>query len=133
MPSGFDFDELRDFEATIDEAPEKIRGFVPKALEFAARETKDAWRDAARGPSGRHARAYPASIDYDTDQNTVFGVDVWRAEIGPNLGRAQGALGILDEAPGGVTAAPQGAGRKAAKVAEEELAKGLAKAAEDAL
>lgn len=128
--SDFDFSEVMEFARDLGEVPRAVIPNARKAVEVAARATDDAWTEAAKGPSGRHARNYPAAVDYDLELNTD---GVIAAEVGPNLGRSQGALGFLDEGGGGVTAAPQRAGRKAAKVAEKELEIGLTKAVGEGL
>lgn len=123
-----DFSELNDFSQDIGEVSRQLIPNVRKGVEFAAHAAKDEWRSAARGPSGRHAKKYPTSIDYEMKLNTNGSIG---AEIGPNLGRGQGSLGFLEDGGGGVAAKPQHAGRKAAKKAEEELEIGLLKAVKD--
>lgn len=54
---------------------------------------KNGWRANAAATAGRHARLYPGSISYD--QFSYPGGA--RAEIGPDKGRPQGALGNLLE------------------------------------
>ncbi len=102
---------------------------VGPALGRTSQLAKESWRDAAKGPSGGHARAYPYSIDYDV----TGGFPRWEAEVGPNLGRAQGALGILEDAPGGVAAAPQSARPRVVKAVEKDFERGLDRAVADAL
>ena len=80
------------------------------AIEVTARNVKDTWRDNAKGMP--HAPAFPFSITYDVgvgwDQSVGQAVEsvvsgsissargtTLRAEIGPDKGRAQGALGNL--------------------------------------
>lgn len=102
---------------------------VKKALEGTAFKMKESWQSAAKGPSGGHASAYPSSIDYDVRTRFTH----WEAEIGPNLGRKQGALGILEEAPGGVAAAPQNVRAGVVKANEGDFEKGMDDAVDDAL
>jgi hypothetical protein len=87
---------------------------------------KDDWRKGAKrtGLAG-----YAASIDYDMklDTDGVIG-----AEVGPNLDKPQGSFGLVEDAPGDVRSAPQHAGRSAAKNAEADFIRGIAKAGEDA-
>lgn len=130
MSDDFDFSEVVEFARDLGEVPRSVIPNARKAVEFAARATDDAWTDAAKGPSGKHARRYPTAIDYDLELNTD---GVIAAEVGPSLGRAQGSLGFLDEGGEGVRAAPQRAGRKAAKVADKELEIGLTKAVGEGL
>jgi hypothetical protein len=58
-----------------------------------ALNVKNDWRANATSSAGRHARLYPASIGYDVTQEP----DGASAEIGPDKGRPQGALGNLLE------------------------------------
>jgi hypothetical protein len=51
------------------------------------------WRVNARASSGRHAPYYPSSISFDVRRLGP----VTEAEIGPDKGRRQGALGNLLE------------------------------------
>lgn len=50
-------------------------------------------RAQALAPKGPHTPAYASSITYDM----VYGLTEIRAEIGPDKGRAQGALGNIFE------------------------------------
>jgi hypothetical protein len=77
----------RDIRRAILRHPDKVRS----ALQFSAHEIKqDARRRIDGHPSAVH---YPNSIDYDVDR-TVLG---FRAEIGPDKARTQGALGNILE------------------------------------
>ncbi|NUP36020.1 MAG: hypothetical protein HOY76_03095 [Streptomyces sp.] len=58
-----------------------------------ALNVKNGWRANAVASSGRHARMYPASISYDMRPHPTGA----SAEIGPDKGRPQGALGNLLE------------------------------------
>jgi hypothetical protein len=126
----FDFSELNQLSADLGEAPVKMIPLVRKAVEITARNIKDDWQEGAAKASGQHARLFPKSIDYDMGLDADGAIT---AEIGPNLGRVQGSLGILEDAPGGVMSRPQNAGRKAAKKNEQDFMDGLAKAAEEAI
>lgn len=133
MSIHFDFTEVDALHASFGDVPAKTVRSVRQAVEISARNVKDDWRGAARGLSGGHARAYPFSITYDVDRTAVFGVDVIRAEIGPELGRKQAGLGILEDAPGGVKAAPQHAARLAMRANENDFIRGVLLAAADPL
>lgn len=124
----FDFSELVQFTKDIGDVPAATISNVRKAVEYAARETKDTWREAAAPRAGKSLRFYPMSVDYDMDLDTDGQI---AAEVGPNLAKKQGRFGMVEEAPGGVRSAPFGAGRKAAKVAEEQLEIGISKAVEE--
>lgn len=123
---------MSDLDALIRDLgkpPVYVGPAVKKALEVTAFKMKDSWRDAASGPSGSHASAYPSAIDYDVRTR----VSKWEAEIGPSLGRKQGALGILEEAPGGVSAAPQNVRSGVVSENEADFERGMDMAAQEAL
>jgi hypothetical protein len=121
--SYFDTSDVIRFSHDLGAASGRVVANARRALEVTARHMKEDAAENAKGRSGGHAKRYPSSIDYD-----MFGL---RAEIGPNLGRAQGGLGILEDAPGGVRAAPQGALRRAAEANLDDFERGMARAAED--
>jgi hypothetical protein len=77
------------FERNIPEAERGMAAVVARG----ALNVKNGWRDNAIASSGRHARLYPYSISYDV-QPFPGGA---QAEIGPDKGRPQGALGNLLE------------------------------------
>lgn len=77
------------FERNI---PEAERGMVA-AVTRGALNVKNGWRDNAIATSGKHARAYPYSVSYDV--KPIPGGA--QAEIGPDKGKKQGALGNLLE------------------------------------
>lgn len=121
--------DLDALQRDLGKVPVYVGPEVKKALEVTARGTKEGWRNIAAAASGGHAKAYPFSVDYDV--RTRF--SHWEAEIGPNLGSRQGALGILEDASGGVAAAPQKARPRLMKSSERDFEKGLDKARDDAL
>lgn len=122
-----DFSELMTLAADLGAAPTKAIPNIRKAVEVTARNVKDDW---AKGAKRTGLRGYAASIDYDMKLDTDGSIG---AEIGPNLGRAQGMFGLVEDAPGGVRSAPQHAGRKAAKANEADFIEGLSKAIGDIL
>jgi len=122
-----DFSDLVAFEVELGDLPRETITNVRKGIEVAARATKDEMRGVSRGASGRHAKRYPSAMDYELGLKSDGEIT---AEVGPKIG-GQGSLGFLDEAPGGVTAAPQHAARAAAKVAEKELIIGVLKALDE--
>jgi hypothetical protein len=79
-----------------------------------------------------HAPAFPYSITYDIKGGNGLRGSQIDAEIGPDKGRAQGALGNLIEF-GSVHNPPQGLGHGALQREQEDFVKGLEKANEDAL
>lgn len=120
-----DFREIFELADDISDAPARTRPFARKAVEFTARNVKDDWRKGARrtGLGG-----YAASVDYDITMGMSSTIE---AEIGPNLGKKQGALGLVEDAPGGVRSAPQHAGRDALDKNLEDFYEGLEKAVAD--
>ena len=123
----FDFSELNTLAADLGAAPVKVIPFARKAVEVTARNVKDAWRKEAKR---KGLKRYSTAIDYDMKLKTDGMIG---AEIGPNLGKAQGTFGFVEDAPGGVKSSPQHAGRNAAKSNEADFEKGLLQAGEDAL
>ncbi len=116
--------------------PQHAGRFVESALKGTAHKMKESWQAEAKGPSGRHASAYPSQIDYDTQGSFPS----FTAEIGPTppgrTGRGnghQGSLGILEEAPGGVAAAPQNVRPKVIQANEADFERGMDRATDDAL
>lgn len=127
-------DDLADLIRDFGKVPGNLGPHVRTALERSARGTKDGWRNIAAAASRGHAKGYPATIDYDVRTKLSH----WEAEIGPNLKRYGGrgmqpSLGILEDAPGGVAAAPQKARPRLLKSGEKYFERGMDRAADDAL
>jgi len=123
----FDFSELNTLAADLGDAPVKLIPFARKAVEVTARNIKD---DARKTAKRRGLQKYAASIDYDMQLDTDGMIG---ADIGPNLEKAQGTFGFVEDAAGGVRSTPQHALRNAAKANEADFEKGLLQAGEDAL
>lgn len=123
-------DDLDRLVHDLGEFPKHAGRFVESALKGTAQGMKEDWQDLAKGPSGGHAKRYPTSIDYDI---TTSEFPQYSAEVGPNLGRTQGPLGILEEANGGVKAAPQNLRANVVRANETDFVRGMEKAREDAL
>lgn len=88
----FDAVGLSELHADLTGAPFKVRAAARGVVEMGAANIK---RDAAQFASGlSHAPLYPRSISYDV---TEAGIGEVEAEIGPDKGRPQGALGNLLE------------------------------------
>lgn len=86
-----DASELRALTADLRDAEVKTPQAVWKVVEKGALNIKN---DARRAASGlAHAPAYPFSIGYDVK----VGVGGTEAEIGPDKGMTQGALGNILE------------------------------------
>jgi hypothetical protein len=128
----FDFSELATLAAVIEGAPEAAIPKIRQAIEVTARHVKDDWRDDARRQNRGSARYYAGAIDYDMKLDTDGEIG---AEVGPKPGGrwAQGSLGILEDAPGGVGARPQKSGQKAARKNEDDFQRGLERAVADVL
>lgn len=127
-------DDLGVLEADLREVAMEAGPNLEKAIEVTARNIKDDWAEGAqvrRGPG--FSKRYASSIDYDMLSATVFGQGAIEAEIGPNLRKAGGAAGFLEDAPGGVLSPPQHAGRDALEKNQQDFADGIAKAVIDTL
>lgn len=113
-----DFSELYKLVADLSQAPEAANRNIGKAMQVTAHEIRDDWRQGAErtGLTG-----YAAAIDYDLN----FPGGAIEAEIGPNLDRPQGPLGLVEDANGGVRSAPQHAGRDAMEANEPDFYRGL--------
>lgn len=121
----FGLNELRaDLGAAITRAPVNVR----KAVEVTARRIKDDARSRAAG-IGPHAKSYPRSITYDVLYAGSFLV---QAEIGPDKGGPQGALGNLLEF-GSVHNAPRPHLAPALAANEADFEHGIALATVEAL
>ncbi|MCS3426747.1 hypothetical protein [Leucobacter aridicollis] len=125
-----DWREFSELARDLGEVPEKSGKNIRKAVEVSARKVKDHWRDEAKGMI--HAPAFPFSVSYDLNGFYGFGVSVLSAEIGPDKGSRQGALGNLIEF-GSRNNAPQGIGQAALHANEADFEHGLALAVDDAL
>ena len=124
----FDFSDVMNLVADLGNVSHKAIPLVRKAVEVTARNVKDDWKPEAK-VSGS-AKRYPSSIDYAMKLDADGSIG---AEIGPNLDRPGGGWGFLEDAPGGVLASPQHAGRKAAAKNVADFEKGILMAGEDAL
>lgn len=125
-----DFDELLELAADLTSAPKEVAPFVKQALKGTAMEVKKGWSERAKIARGEgYSAAYASSIDFD-EKDTEVGPEV---EIGPNLGKAGGSAGFLEDAPGGVLAPPLHAGRDALEAAEPDFVRGLENALADGL
>ncbi|MFJ2579965.1 hypothetical protein [Kitasatospora aureofaciens] len=82
---------LREVVTALESSPALLRTGIRKAVTVTARAVRDDARSRIAGH--RYLPRYPASITYDV-KTTPTGV---QAEIGPDKGRPQGALGNLIE------------------------------------
>lgn len=125
-----DWREFEELARDLESVPEKAGKYIRKAVQVSATKVKEHWRDQAKGLA--HAPAFPSSITYDLKGFQGFGVSVLSAEIGPEKGLRQGALGNLIEF-GSRNNAPQGLGQAALHANEEDFVHGLDMAVDDAM
>jgi hypothetical protein len=117
-----DFSELAELAADLSAVPAEANRNIKKAIEVTARSVRDDWRQGAEVGSGDgYSERYASSIFYDLK----YPGGAIEAEIGPELGRPGGSAGFLEDAPGGVQASPQHAGRDALEANEEDFIRGL--------
>lgn len=121
MSIEFDFTEVDALAADLGEVPARAKVNVRKAVEVTSRGIKDDWRNVSKGLSGRHAKGFPSTINYDIEvvSDGVIG------EIGPDLGRKQGSLGFLEEGVGSQNTSGQNAMPLAVKANENDFLQGL--------
>lgn len=120
----FDFSEIDALAVEIEGAAPAVGKNVEKALGIAALKGKRTWAVQAKRKSRKgHLKAYPYSVDYDNVK--VVSSGVLETAVGPNLDRNQGALGIVEDAPGGVRGTPQRNRDEVEKVVEADLVKGI--------
>lgn len=125
----FDFGEMNTLAADLGDAGVKVIPFTRKAVEVTARYIKDDWRDEAKKINSVLNR-YPSSVDYDMELDTD---GLIAAEIGPNLGKAMGSFGFVEEASGDIRSAPQRNVDRALRNNLADFEKGILQAGEDAL
>ncbi|MFN4000870.1 hypothetical protein [Microcella sp.] len=130
MSIEFDFSQLDQMSANLDDAPTVAGPYLRKAVEVSARTLKDKWAAKLEGePRMKHAHR---SITYDISVFRGFGVSILEAEVGAERGRLQAPLVVINEfgAPGNNTA-PRGYGSGALQETEPDFERGLSKALED--
>ncbi|MFR9796631.1 hypothetical protein ACL02U_12105 [Streptomyces sp. MS06] len=88
-----DVSQVQRLSRDLYRAGPQVQVRVRAVVERGAVNVKRDWRANAAASAGRHARLYPASISYDMRHFTGGAI----AEIGPDKGRPQGALGNLLE------------------------------------
>lgn len=136
-------DDLNRLAADLAVAPREAWPFIGKAVEVAARNVKDDWAEGLGGArnSGSAFKHVGGSVDYSI---SVAGANAAmsalmggggtgiEAEIGPNLGRPQGAFaGWFEEGQANIPALHPG--QAALKANEADFERGLARAVEDGL
>jgi hypothetical protein len=129
-----DFSSMLRLGADIGRVTAKTVVNVEKAVEVTSRAIKDDWAESAAQNNPEHAKRYGKAVDYDITKhgeqvgNVGIVTSQIEGEIGPNLAKAQGALGFLEDSPGDVRSAPQGNARRALAANEADFANGIAKA-----
>ena len=137
-------DDLTRLAADLSAAPRESWPFVAKAVEVTARNIKDDWSDNLGGNrnSGSAFKHVGRSVDYTMGvtgsslaafalSGSAGGTGI-QAEIGPNLGRLQGAMaGWFEEGQSNIPALHPG--YDAMKANEADFERGLAKAVDDGL
>lgn len=122
----FDFSDLQALSADLGQAGYRGARNAQKVVEVTARGIKDQAKSLAGGIG--HAPHYPRSITYDMQ----FGLQQTSAEIGPDKGGPQGALGNILEY-GTSKNAPIPHLGPALKANEADFIDGLSKAIGDVL
>jgi hypothetical protein len=124
----FDFGELDALAADLGDAPKSVIPRVRQAVERTAFAIKGDWRKAAQDANGAgHAKRYPAAVDYEMRLGTDGEIG---ADIGPDPSKGQGALGILEDAPGGVRSRPQRSRDRALRENLADFERGILNATE---
>lgn len=119
-------DDLGSLAHDLSSGGKAVRPYVKAAVEHSANQIKKDW---SQGAERRGLGPYSRSIDYELTTNALS----YEAEIGPNLGKRQGAFGFVEDGGGGVKSAPQHAGRDALEANEDDFERGLAIAVWDAV
>ena len=119
-------DDLASLIKDLGAAPVAAEKNIRKAVEFTATEVKKDWQQGAERTG---LADYAKAIDYDiTARNTEVS-----AVVGPNPGKKQGRLGLVEDANGDVKSRPQHAGRDALEANEADFEIGLQTAIFDAV
>jgi hypothetical protein len=135
MPDGIklEYSGLNHLAADLGHAPENLGPLLYKAFQVTAGKMKESARKHALAKDRKFAKRYPYSIDYDITTNAGADGSSIEALIGPNLGKAQGALGFLESSPGGARNAPQNNLRQAVTENVDDFEVGVLKAGADAI
>jgi len=125
-------DDLRSLAHDLSEAPRRAQRDAIAVVEHAALNVKQGWARNAEQSSGRHAPAYPSSVNYEF--RDIAGALAGRivAEVGPDKSKRQGALGNLLEF-GSANSPPHNDGGRALREEAPKFEAALAAVALDAL
>ena len=86
-----DYSEVRRFEQSLAMASGRLGDEARGIVKRGAQNVKNEMVAEARAAGGRFSRVFPGSISYSMKGNAFYS----EAEIGPDKGRPQGALGNL--------------------------------------
>lgn len=124
-----DFSELDQLAADLGEVAKDAGPNINKAINVTAINIKKAWQEPLKGSA--QLPRLPYAIGYDVSSAQLFGQSVIKAEIGFDKDKPQGPLGNISEF-GTPTTTGRGYGLKALSDNEEDFAKGLEIATEQA-
>ena len=136
-------DDLTRLAADLSQAPRQAWPYIRKSIEVTARHIKNDWNNnlGGRSNSGSAFKHVGRTVDYTIGASnfslarSALGLGAAtgiEAEIGPNLGRAQGAMaGWFEEGMHNIPALHPG--YDAMKRNEADFEHGLAEAVEDGL
>lgn len=124
-------DDLRRLAHDLAEAPHKAQRDALAVVEHAAVNVKNGWRDNAKRTAGKHAKRYPATINYDLSLGAALTGKI-EAVVGPDKSKPQGPLGNLLEF-GSVNNPPTNDGGRALRAEAPKFEAELAKVTLDAL
>lgn len=130
MPDGFtfDFSEVNQLAASLDEVAHSAGRFVSAALAESSLNIKNDWKSRAKGMKG--LKQYPSAIGYDSVGLQAFGTTQLKSTIGPAK-RGQGNLGPIIEY-GSTTFSPRGFGNAALAAEQDNFQKLLERALQNA-
>lgn len=130
-----DFAELTELAADLRAVPFESGENIVKAVEVTAHKVRDSWRDKLRGSETVPRGAQSVTYDIFTGPPAVPGSTAAKevgAEIGPELGRAQGPIvGMLEY--GTPTTGPRGFGLESLHEHEDDFERGITMAADEAM
>ncbi len=122
----FDVSGLNELVADLTAAPRRVQVKTAAVVLKGAVNVQKDWRQRASGLA--HAPAYPASVTYEAGwKGSAF-----EAQVGPDKGLPQGALGNLIEF-GSVNSPPHGDGSAAMDTEAPKFEKAMGDLADEAL
>lgn len=124
-----DFSELDRLAADLGSVPDNAGKNIRKAVEITSLRVKRAWQQPLKG--SEQLPRLPYALGYDISLARVFGTTGLHSVIGFDKNQPQGALGNISEF-GTPTTTGRGFGLKALADNEDDFAKGLEIAVEQA-